>query len=45
MTASEIRRFKTKTFPYLDKDDIRLNLSDRVIIKKEHDLVTNPFLC
>ncbi len=44
MTAGEIRSLATKTFSYLDKDDIRLNLSDTVIIKKEHDLVTDSLI-
>ncbi len=44
MTAHEIREFKCKTFPYLSNDDVRLNISDRNIIRKELDLDTDSVL-
>ncbi len=44
MNASQIYALKSKTFPYLDKTDVRLKMSDRVIIEKELDLVTDSVL-
>ncbi len=44
MTAQEIRELKCRTFPYLSKDDVRLNMSDRNIITKELDLDTDSVL-
>ena len=44
MTSQEIYALKCVTFPYLDKDDIRLRLSDRSIINKELDLNTASIL-
>ncbi len=44
MTTAEIYALKCKTFPYLDKSDVRLKMSDRVIIEKELDLVTDSVL-
>ncbi len=42
MTLDVICRLKT--FPYLDKDDIRLSMSDRNIIRNELDLATDSVL-
>ncbi len=44
INASQIYALKRKTFPYLDKTDVRLKMSDRIIIEKEHDLNTNSVL-
>ncbi len=44
MTNAQIYALKCKTFPYLDKSDVRLKMSDRVIIERELDLVTDSVL-
>ncbi len=44
MTADEIWKLKSKTFPYLSNDEVRLNMSDRNIIRKEFDLDTDSVL-
>ncbi len=44
ITADDIRKLKCKTFPYLSNDDVRLNMSDRNIIRKEFDLDTDSVL-
>ncbi len=44
MNVSLIYALKSKTFPYIDKTDVRLKMSDRVIIEKELDLVTDSVL-
>ncbi len=44
MTTAEIYALKCKTFPYLEKSDVRLKMSDRVIIEKELDFVTDSVL-
>ncbi len=44
MNASQIYALKRKTFPYLDKTDVRLKMPDRIIIEKELDLDTNSVL-
>ncbi len=35
---------KLKTFSYLDKNDVRLDMSDRSIVKRELDLITDSVL-
>ncbi len=44
MTATDIRELKSKTFPYLSNDDVRLSMSDRNIAGKELDLDTDSVL-
>ncbi len=44
MNVSQIYALKRKTFPYLDKTDVRLKMSDRIIIEKELDLNTDSVL-
>jgi hypothetical protein len=44
MTTSQIYDLKRKTFPYLPSDDLRLKLSDKVIIEKDLDLHTDTVL-
>ncbi len=44
MNASQIYALKCQTFPYLDKSDVRLKMSDRVIIERELDLVKDSVL-
>ncbi len=44
MTAAQISKLKVKTFPYLSHDDVRLNMSDRNIFRKELDLDTDSVL-
>ncbi len=44
MTTDQIYALKCKTFPYLESTDVRLKMSDRVIIEKELDLVTDSVL-
>ncbi len=44
MTPADIRELKSKTFPYLSNDDVRLSMSDRNIVRKELDLDTNSVL-
>ncbi len=44
MTTAQIYALKCKTFPYLGKSDVRLKMSDRVIIKRDLDLVTGLVL-
>ncbi len=44
MTTAQIYALKCKTFPYLDKSDVRLKMSDWVIIERELDLVMDSVL-
>ncbi len=44
MTTADIFALKCKTFPYLDKSDVCLKMSDRVIIERDLDLVTDSVL-
>ncbi len=44
MNNSEIKKLKLKTFPYLDKTDVRLDISDRSIVQRELDLTTDSVL-
>ncbi len=44
MTTSQIRELKSKTFPYLSHDDVRLSMSNRNIVRKELDLDTDSVL-
>ncbi len=44
MNAAQIRELKVKMFPYLSHDDVRLNMSDRNIVRKELDLDTDSVL-
>ncbi len=41
---SEIRKLNLHTFPYLNKDDITLDMSDRSIVERELDLTTDSVL-
>lgn len=44
MTPSDIKQLKLKTFPFLSKNDIRLTMTDRMIIERELDLSTDSVL-
>ncbi len=44
MNASQIYALTRKTFSYLDKTDVRLKMSNRIIIEKELDLNTDSVL-
>ena len=44
MTTSQIYDLKRKTFPYLPPDDLRLKLTDKIIIEKDLDLHTDTVL-
>ncbi len=44
MNTSEIRKLKLKTFPYLDKNDVRLDMSSRSMVQRELDFTTNCVL-
>ncbi len=44
MRANEIRKLKLRTFPYLDKNDVRLDMSDRSIVQSELDSSTDSVL-
>ncbi len=44
MTPDEIRQLTIKSFSYLSKDEMRLGMSDRNIIRKELDLDTDTLL-
>ncbi len=44
MNANEIRKLKLKIFPYLDKNDVSLDMSDRSIVQRELDLTTDSVL-
>ncbi len=44
MTPDQIREFKIKTFPYLSNDDLRLNMSNMNILRKDLDLDTDTVL-
>ncbi len=44
MQHSEIRKLNLKTFSYLDKNDVRLDMSNRSIVRRELDLTTDSVL-
>ncbi len=44
MKISDIRKLKLHTFPYLDKNYLGLDMSDRSIVQRELDLTTDSVL-
>ncbi len=44
MKSSDIRKLKMHTLPYLDKNYVRLDMSDRSIVQRELDLTTDSVL-
>ena len=44
MTPVEIRKLQLHTFPHLNDDDVRLDMTDRAIIDRELDLETDTLL-
>ncbi len=44
MKTGEIRKLKLKTFPYLDKNDVKLDMLDRSIVQRELSLTTDSVL-
>ncbi len=44
MTVTQIKELKVRKFPYLSHDDLKLCMSDRNIVRKMLDLVTDSIL-